>query len=428
MAKLAKIITHHDKPDKAARLFAKNEIAAIGYYRGGSIAEKSPSEIRQMCDDEGSENPGYARTQLVRFRDEIGVGDVIIAYRKHNQVALIGRVTSGYYFDNENEIGLPEHEGGEIDYPHQKGVKWWEKPRDFHRDSLPGNLSEEVKGRQAVRVLEDDLDVGEFVDGLRKKGLQVDFGNGFLSEIPHMIYKIAWHPGGYKGGFCGNAQLDACEAFSFIRTEKENQPCSSEIFHCVDEHQAFADSGWVVSIHSPRHKILHELSEERSVVFLVAPLTKSKTRFRLVGFYTIEEMGIEENKVKDLYAHKNLSSKFDFNDPNLEFKNEELKKFFDFTEWTPRRNYDFISNNTAIRVLEKIYEIHENKEISDSDVNLTAMERALKNLRGESREDELNRRMLDLLHAKKQIILYGPAGTGKTFKTKEYSVQFSEGG
>lgn len=41
MVKLAKIITHHDRPKRAAELFSEESIVAIGYIRSGSVAGKN---------------------------------------------------------------------------------------------------------------------------------------------------------------------------------------------------------------------------------------------------------------------------------------------------------------------------------------------------------------------------------------------------
>jgi len=74
-----------------------------------------------------------ART-LITFRDRIEVGDIIVAYKKDNIVAMIGEVVSNYYFDDKNRIGDPN---GEIGYANQREVRWWEEPRNFSRTFLP---------------------------------------------------------------------------------------------------------------------------------------------------------------------------------------------------------------------------------------------------------------------------------------------------
>ena len=196
----------------------------------------------------------------------------------------------------------------------------------------------------------------------------------------HLLYKIAWHPGRYKGGFCGNAQSSACEAFGYVAKRKQSQPCSPDVFHCVDEHEAFADSGWHVNIHPPRYKMLHQLADRKSLVFLASPLDRYKNRYRLVGFYTIRGKTIENDSVVGLEADKNQSSKFILEDPNLEFDNKELIQLFEMQRWAPRSSYEFVSSETAGRVLNQVYEMHQNKEITDPDVSLVAMKNAIESL------------------------------------------------
>jgi predicted Mrr-cat superfamily restriction endonuclease len=168
MTKLVKVVTHHVNPEKAAELFAKEGIVAVGWIRGESIAGKTRDEIRQMCIDEEIENPEWGASQLIMFRDELEVGDITVAYRTKNIVALVGEVIGEYEFNNENDVGEPEHEGGEIDYPNQKKVLWWDKPRNFHRNLLPGDLSETVASRGTIKILDYDVDVSELKEALDK--------------------------------------------------------------------------------------------------------------------------------------------------------------------------------------------------------------------------------------------------------------------
>lgn len=159
MVKLVKIVTHHKNPERAAELFAEEGVVAVGWVRSESIAGKTKNEIMQMLIDEGFENPEWGASQLIIFRDEIKVDDIIIAYKTRNIVALVGQVTREYEFNNKNKVGKPEGEGGEIDYPNQIAVHWWDKPRNFHRNLLPDDLSEMVASRGTIKILDYDFDV-----------------------------------------------------------------------------------------------------------------------------------------------------------------------------------------------------------------------------------------------------------------------------
>jgi len=166
LAKLVRVVTHHENPERAAELFSEEEVVAVGWIRAGSIAGKTREEIRQMLIEEGFENPDWGASQLIMFRDEIEVGDVVIAYRTKNIVALVGDVVDEYEFNNKNNVGRPEQEGGEIDYPNQKRVHWWDKPRNFHRNLLPGDLSETVAARGTIKILDYDVDINKLKETL----------------------------------------------------------------------------------------------------------------------------------------------------------------------------------------------------------------------------------------------------------------------
>ena len=165
MTKLVKVVTHHLEPKKAAELFAAEGVIAVGWVRSEGIAGKTRDEIIQMLIDEEIRNPEWGASQLITFRDEIEKGDIIIAYATGNIVALIGDVTSEYVFNNRNRVGNPKRE---IDYPNQRKMLWWDKPRNFHRNLLPGDLSESVASRGTIRVLDYDIDIHKLREDLNK--------------------------------------------------------------------------------------------------------------------------------------------------------------------------------------------------------------------------------------------------------------------
>jgi hypothetical protein len=48
MPKLVKVVTHHEKPERAAELFAECGVVAVGWNRTESVAGRTKDEIRQM--------------------------------------------------------------------------------------------------------------------------------------------------------------------------------------------------------------------------------------------------------------------------------------------------------------------------------------------------------------------------------------------
>jgi predicted Mrr-cat superfamily restriction endonuclease len=161
MAKLVKVVTHHENPQRAAELFAEEGVVAVGWSETGSIAGKNMGEIIQKLFEVGYDNPEWGACQLIEFREGIEVGDVIIAYSTKNIVALVGEVIGEYEFNEENKTGKPEDKGGEIGYSHQRKVRWWDKPRNFHRKLLSNNFSKKVALRGAIKILDYDVDVNK---------------------------------------------------------------------------------------------------------------------------------------------------------------------------------------------------------------------------------------------------------------------------
>lgn len=168
MTKLVKVVTHHVKPKRAAELFAEEGVIAVGWARSESMAGKTRDEIVQILADEGNSNPEWGASQLITFRDEIEKGDIVIAYAPTNVVAQIGEVSSEYVFNNTNRVGDPN---GEIEYPNQREMLWWDKPRNFHRNLLPGDLSNSVASRGTIRILDYDVDVYRLREDLQKIAL-----------------------------------------------------------------------------------------------------------------------------------------------------------------------------------------------------------------------------------------------------------------
>ncbi len=550
--KIVRIVTHHEDPERASELYYEEGVIAVGWSDFGNLKGLSKEEIKEISQDIWERTPAESASdasQLLMFRDDVDIGDIVLAYRTNNIVAMIGEVIGKYQFDEENKVGDPN---GDVGYANQKEVSWWEKPRNFNRTLLPKPLDDAVALPGTIGICVYDYDLNKLVEGLRNKGLEVKFkkkrsfwlektivenrpdreageyslgkalwspqadrrgadiysnmrvitkgdiilhlidndaivgvsivekecdasftclpgtewddGTGnrpgyliklrnyqllsvpigrddilnedrreelkkilennlnvfytrdlelrqgaYITKIPlelltiindeyknktgndlpylttltndssHLVYKIAWHPGNYKGGFCGDENATACEAFNFIKRNKAGQPCKPGVFHCIDENEVFAEKGWQVLIHPPRHKNLNEISEGNSLLFLTAPMSKSKTRYRLIGFYTIDKKIFEEGKVIGFTAIKDQSSKFQLDQIGEEYKRGGIYNFFGISRWkNPRTAYNFINSENAVNALKKIYDMHIDKEIIDPDVNLDAIQNAIK--------------------------------------------------
>ncbi len=142
--RLIRLVTRHENRTVAADLWPEENVAAIGWSRAGDLKGKSKDAIKRALSQSGYDNRSseYAASQLVTFRDKIRMGDLVLAYRCNNMVALVGEAGSAYRFEQENKVGDPS---GPVRYPHQVKVSWWARPRDFHRTNLHNtNLPELV--------------------------------------------------------------------------------------------------------------------------------------------------------------------------------------------------------------------------------------------------------------------------------------------
>jgi predicted Mrr-cat superfamily restriction endonuclease len=167
--KIVKIVTHHEKPDRAAELFAEEGVVAVGWADVGDISGKSREEIKAFLIEEWGQSEQEAAigaASLLRFRDEIEVGDLVFAYKGRNAVALVGEVTGGYEFNVQNRVGDPN---GEIGYPNQRKVNWWTHPRNFDRSFLPEDLSVRVALPGTIHIFDvDEYYIEKLEESLRQ--------------------------------------------------------------------------------------------------------------------------------------------------------------------------------------------------------------------------------------------------------------------
>lgn len=122
----------------------------------GDISAKSREEIKIFLMEEWGQTEQEAAmgaASLLRFRNEIDVSDLVFAYKGRNKIALVGEVTDGYEFNDKNRVGDPK---GEIGYPNQRKVNWWDVLRNFDRHYLPSDLMQKVALPGTIHIFEMD--------------------------------------------------------------------------------------------------------------------------------------------------------------------------------------------------------------------------------------------------------------------------------
>jgi len=153
--RLVRIVTHHRRRKEAARLFLEEGVAAMGWQVVGDIQGKSPDQIETILINQRqySRNKAInARSQLLALRDRVKEGNIVFAYQCDNTVALVGKVTREYRFNDTNGLGDPE---GDFKHPHQIEVDWRPRPRSFPRSYLP-NLADWLATRGTIAFQDYD--------------------------------------------------------------------------------------------------------------------------------------------------------------------------------------------------------------------------------------------------------------------------------
>jgi len=155
--KLVKIVTHHENPNRAAEIYLKEELIAVGFVYDKTIAKSDTDRIKKYFRKQRrvtEQKVGQATSTFLRFRDEIEEGDVVFAYAGNNRIALLGEVIGECRFNDKNIVG---DEKGEIGYPNQRKMKWWSSPRNFDRSFLPSKLSQWVARPGTISIREYDI-------------------------------------------------------------------------------------------------------------------------------------------------------------------------------------------------------------------------------------------------------------------------------
>ena len=84
--------------------FKDLNVVTIG-WKLGDLAEKSPEDIKKLMKkqnpQENNQTIGMFSGQISRFVHEFEIGDYVITYDSENQIYLLGKITSDYYYSNK---------------------------------------------------------------------------------------------------------------------------------------------------------------------------------------------------------------------------------------------------------------------------------------------------------------------------------------
>lgn len=153
---IRRIVAGRENQDAYAEAFLKYGVVAVG-WDVGDISKKNGDQIEKMAEAEGYDNPQEAKSVLLRFRDDIAIGDPVIAYKSPNTIVAVGRIVSDYYYDDKDNLGSSKG----LHYPYKRKVEWREKPRMFDRMFLPEDFRTGVSIPGAFKTLKYDFSIIE---------------------------------------------------------------------------------------------------------------------------------------------------------------------------------------------------------------------------------------------------------------------------
>lgn len=130
-----------------AREFADNNVVAIGWSTIEGLDDlhglSRAQILGRLVDSRKSTTPEADVNELLAFRDDVTVGDLVVTPDATTRELLIGRVTGAY------EYLVPSPAG---DYRHVRSMRWIGR---WDRDLAPEPLAREVRYRRTIRRLTD---------------------------------------------------------------------------------------------------------------------------------------------------------------------------------------------------------------------------------------------------------------------------------
>ena len=121
-------------------IFKKFDIVAIGWDLG-DLSDKTPDEIRQLVSrnfpDDSKTTLGIYSSQIIKFVHDFQVGDYVISYYPLDKKIMVGKISSDYYYSH-----FLEEKTGDDAYSNFRKVEWLgEFSKDNLKDSTKKNLN-----------------------------------------------------------------------------------------------------------------------------------------------------------------------------------------------------------------------------------------------------------------------------------------------
>jgi predicted Mrr-cat superfamily restriction endonuclease len=127
--------------------FAHARVVALGWpdVPGvGDLRGVEHAELRAVLAKHSAlSSPDQDAAELLAFRDDVDLGDIVITPDAKNRDVLIGTVMSDYDYRDPSPAG---------DYRHVRDVEWHGR---WERDLLPDDLRKQTYYRRTIRRLDD---------------------------------------------------------------------------------------------------------------------------------------------------------------------------------------------------------------------------------------------------------------------------------
>lgn len=139
-----------------ARRFADHDIVAVGWPTTEGLQDltgMSAGEIRACLDrDPTIAAAAQDAAELLAFRDELAVGDIVVTPDAQTAEVLFGEVTGGYEYRDPSPAE---------DFKHVRQVRWYGR---IDRQLLPVDLEAETRWRRTIRRLKHQAEWRSMTD------------------------------------------------------------------------------------------------------------------------------------------------------------------------------------------------------------------------------------------------------------------------
>ena len=166
--------------------FKKFDIISIGFIALGDLTDLNPEQIRQTVSeaypDYNNMQIGMQSGQVIKFVHEFHIGDYVISYNSKEDIYLIGKITSAYYYSRELS-----NKNKNFKYSNFRNVEWLGEVKKF---KLSENTRKSLRSALTISQINNDAK-NEILNELNNsnKIVKVDWAD-FYSEFADKLLEF----------------------------------------------------------------------------------------------------------------------------------------------------------------------------------------------------------------------------------------------